>query len=134
MHSSPVVTSEGLPLGLAAIKFWTRKHFKGCNALKRKINPTRVPINKKESLRWLENVKEATAHLGWAAQCLHVGDRQSDIFESEVRGSVGAPADRQGETISRATTYGDPCRRAVNAEGTRKDPVKVTHQPPNRLA
>ena len=44
MHSSLAVTTEGLPLGLSAIKFWTRKKFKGTNALKKKINPTRVPI------------------------------------------------------------------------------------------
>jgi hypothetical protein len=44
MHSSLVVTPEGLPLGISAIKFWTRKEFKGTNALKKKINPTRVPI------------------------------------------------------------------------------------------
>lgn len=44
MHSSLVVTEDGLPLGLAAIKFWTRDKFHGANALKRKINPTRVPI------------------------------------------------------------------------------------------
>ena len=61
MHSSLAVTKEGLPLGLAAIKFWTRKKFKGCNALKKKINPTRVPIEKKESIRWLENVQQSTA-------------------------------------------------------------------------
>jgi hypothetical protein len=36
MHSSLVVTTEGLPLGLAAIKLWTRRHFKGTNALKGK--------------------------------------------------------------------------------------------------
>jgi hypothetical protein len=35
MHSSLVVTPEGLPLGLAAIKFWSRKKFKGANALKK---------------------------------------------------------------------------------------------------
>lgn len=29
MHSSLVVTTDGLPLGLAAVKFWTRKQFKG---------------------------------------------------------------------------------------------------------
>jgi len=29
MHSSLAVTVEGLPLGLVAIKFWTRKRFKG---------------------------------------------------------------------------------------------------------
>jgi hypothetical protein len=28
MHASLVVTLEGLPLGLAAVKFWTRKKFK----------------------------------------------------------------------------------------------------------
>jgi hypothetical protein len=27
------------------VKAWTRKKFKGCNALKKKINPTRVPID-----------------------------------------------------------------------------------------
>ena len=47
MHSSLAVTTDGLPLGIAAAKFWTRKKFKGTNALKRKINPTRVPIEGK---------------------------------------------------------------------------------------
>ena len=60
MHSSLAVTTEGLPLGLAAVKFWTRKKFKGTAALKKKINPTRVPIEKKESIRWLENLKQST--------------------------------------------------------------------------
>ena len=36
MHSSLVVTTAGLPLGLAAVKFWTRKAFKGTNELKRR--------------------------------------------------------------------------------------------------
>jgi hypothetical protein len=47
MHSSLAVTIEGVPLGLAAVKFWTRKKFKGTAALKKKINPTRIPIEKK---------------------------------------------------------------------------------------
>ena len=38
MHSSLVVTTDGLPLGMAAVKFWTRKKFKGTNAVSRKIN------------------------------------------------------------------------------------------------
>jgi Transposase DNA-binding len=81
MHSSLAVTTEGLPLGLAAVKFWTRKKFKGTNALKKKINPTRVPIEKKESIRWLENVQQATELLGDPGRCVHVGDRESDIYE-----------------------------------------------------
>ena len=81
MHSSLVVTTEGLPLGIAAGKFWTRKKFKGCNALKKKINPTRVPIEEKESIRWLENLRQATALLNEPERCIHIGDRESDIFE-----------------------------------------------------
>jgi transposase-like protein/transposase Tn5 family protein len=81
MHSSLAVTIGGLPLGLAAMKFWTRKKFKGCNALKKKINPTRVPIEKKESIRWLENLKQSTALLNDPQRCVHIGDRESDIYE-----------------------------------------------------
>jgi hypothetical protein len=81
MHSSLAVTTEGLPLGLAAIKFWNRDRFKGTNALKKKINPTRVPIEKKESIRWLDNLQQSTALLGDPARCVHIGDRESDIYE-----------------------------------------------------
>ena len=81
MHSSLVVTREGLPLGLAAVKFWTRKKFKGTAALKRKINPTRVPIEQKESFRWLDNLRQSTELLGDPGRCVHIGDRESDIYE-----------------------------------------------------
>jgi hypothetical protein len=81
MHSSLAVTTEGLPLGLTAIKFWSRKKFKGANALKKKINPTRVPIEEKESIRWLENLRQSTTLLNDAARCVHIADRESDIYE-----------------------------------------------------
>ena len=81
MHSSLAVTPEGLPLGLSAIKIWTRDKFKGTSALKKHINPTRVPIEEKESIRWLQNLKESTALLGTAERCIHIGDRESDIYE-----------------------------------------------------
>ena len=81
MHSSLVVTRDGLPLGLAAIKFWTRDKFHGANALKRSINPTRVPIEQKESYRWLENLRQSTALLADPGRIVHIGDRESDIYE-----------------------------------------------------
>jgi hypothetical protein len=81
MHSSLAVTPEGLPLGLSAIKFWTRKKFKGTAALKRKVNPTRIPIECKESIRWLESLRESTQRLGEPERCVHIGDRESDIYE-----------------------------------------------------
>ena len=81
MHASLAVTSEGLPLGLAAIKFWTRKKFKGTNALKGKINNTRIPIEQKESIRWLENLQQSTELFQEPERCVHIGDRESDIYE-----------------------------------------------------
>ncbi|MDR3409482.1 MAG: IS4 family transposase [Formivibrio sp.] len=81
MHSSLAVTIGGLPLGLAAMKFWNRKKFKGCNALKKKINPTRVPIEKKESIRWLENLKQSTSLFNDPQRCVHIGDRESDVYD-----------------------------------------------------
>lgn len=81
MHSSLAVTTDGLPLGLAAVKFWTRKRFKGTNALRKKINPTRVAIECKESIRWIENLKQSTSLLGAPARLVHIADREGDIYE-----------------------------------------------------
>jgi hypothetical protein len=80
MHSSLAITTEGLPLGLAAIKFWTRKKFVGRHALN-KPNPTRVPIEAKESIRWLENLRDSNTLFGDPERCVHIGDRESDIYE-----------------------------------------------------
>lgn len=81
MHSSLAVTLAGTPLGLTAVKFWTRTKFKGTHALRRHINPTRVPIETKESYRWLENLRQSIALVGAPDRCVHVGDRESDIYE-----------------------------------------------------
>jgi hypothetical protein len=81
MHASLAITPEGLPLGLTAAKFWSRSKFKGTAALKRKINPTRVPIEQKESMRWLDNLRLSTELSGAPERCVHIGDRESDIFE-----------------------------------------------------
>lgn len=81
MHASLVVTLEGLPLGLAAAKFWTRDKFTGPAALEKKISPTRMAIAEKESVRWLDSMRQSTALLGRGTRCVHVGDRESDIYE-----------------------------------------------------
>jgi len=87
MHSRLAVTATGQPLGLAAIKFWNRDKFHGANRLKRRINPTRVPSEKKESVRWLENLRPSTVLLNNPRRCVHIGDRESDIYELCCRGA-----------------------------------------------
>jgi hypothetical protein len=120
MHSSLVLTREGVPLGLAAVKFWTRKKFKGTNSLKRSVNPTRIPVEQKESYRWLENMTLSTQLLVEPSRCVHIGDRESDIFELFcaaleasthflVRTCVNRLAGEGGTTISKEME-GEPVR------------------------
>jgi len=131
------VTTDGLPLGLAAMKFWTRSKFKGCNALKKKINPMRVPIEKKESIRWLQNLKQSTALLNAPQRCVHIGDRESDIYElfctaeatrdtfpgANLRRSPG----RGWKTHDRGRDARSACQRAEARPGQRR---KACSEPP----
>jgi hypothetical protein len=124
LHSSLVVTTDGLPLGLAAVKFWTRKAFKGTNARKRKVNPTRVPIEEKESVRWLDNLTQSTQRLDDPGRCVHIGDREADIFELFhaahearthflVRTAVDRLAGRVGTTVAKVM---------------KRQPIRGTHE------
>ena len=81
MHTSLAVTEDGVPLGVTALKVWTRSKFRGTAALKRVVNPTRVPIEGKESVRWLDNLRRSVELLGEPGRLVHVGDRESDIYE-----------------------------------------------------
>ncbi len=81
MHSSLVLTPEGLPLGFSAKKFWNRDKFKGAKSIYRKTNATRIPIEEKESYRWIEGVKNTNKLLGEPHRIVHIGDREADIYD-----------------------------------------------------
>jgi hypothetical protein len=80
-HTSLAVTEDGVPLGITALKVWTRSKFRGTAALKRSVNPTRVPIEGKESIRWLDSLRQSVELLGDPGRCVHVADRESDIYK-----------------------------------------------------
>jgi hypothetical protein len=112
LHSSLALTPGGVPLGLAAVKFWTRKSFKGTNGLRGKVNATRIPIEQKESVRWLDNLTRSAEQLGDPPRCVHVGDREADIYEPFcaardagthvlVRTCVDRLADQGGTTVAK---------------------------------
>jgi hypothetical protein len=109
---------------LAAVKFWSRRAFKGTNARKRRVNPTRVPIEEKESVRWLDNLTRSTRQLGDADRCVHVADREGDIFELFhaahdarthflIRTAVDRLAGRGGTTVAKVM---------------RRQPIRGTHE------
>lgn len=136
MHSSLALTPQGKPLGLTAVKFWNRKKFKRLNRLQHHVNTTRIPIQQKESIRWVENLKQSTPSTD-PSRCVHVGDRGSDIFEFFccaqelgthflVRTCVDRVAGAGGTTISKMMRRG-PIRgmHEVEVFDHRRRPVKI---------
>ncbi len=82
MHASLAVTSEGLPLGLTSARYWSRKVFKNTTQMKRSINPTRVPIEEKESIKWIKNIRASNdAITENPTKLIHIGDREADVYE-----------------------------------------------------
>jgi hypothetical protein len=77
LHSSLAVTLKGLPLGLTAVKFWSRKGFKGRKA-KRKAHNS--PIEEKESVRWLENLRSSTEMIGQPQRLVHMAIRRATFL------------------------------------------------------
>lgn len=120
MHSSLAATADGLPLGLCAIKFWSRQKFKGTNALKKKINPTRVPIEEKESFRWLQNLRQSTALISEPERCVHIGDRESDRLPNCHRSRRQHKTLHQRDNFLREPLPGCRCKEGLSvrhAEG-----------------
>ena len=82
LHPNLVVdTKEMFPIGFSSIIIWNRKwdtpnkHQRGYNSL---------PLEEKESYRWLSSVKTSKEVLKEAEQITIVGDRENDFYEELV--------------------------------------------------
>lgn len=77
-HTAIAVTPEGTPLGILSNRFFSR--------VSESISNTRdyrkTPLNKKESFRWVEGIRSASALAKELshAQVIYVADRESDTF------------------------------------------------------
>lgn len=79
VHDTLAVTPAGLPLGLVDVQCWARD----AQAFGKKHRRKSLPIEQKESYKWLKSV-QAAARV--QARCptttvVSVGDREADIFE-----------------------------------------------------
>jgi hypothetical protein len=81
LHSSLALTEAGVPLGLIDQKLWTRAPSKIGNIIKSGKNMTRIPIEEKESFRWIEAIRNVSKQVSDPSKIIHIGDRESDIFE-----------------------------------------------------
>jgi hypothetical protein len=108
MHTCLAVTTEGLPLGLLDQKIFSRK------LRKKKTNKTKphdyLPIEEKESYRWLEALENTKAVTG-DTKIVTVCDREADLYDFfKCSQNICAPvlvranADR---TINRHSRYAE---------------------------
>src|SRR5262245_19195944 len=77
VHSTLVVTPEGLPLGLLTQKIWARDSYSEHRARERK----NTAIGQKESYRWIEALQETVAWAPASSQVVTLCDREADIYE-----------------------------------------------------
>jgi len=131
MHSSLVLTPEGLPLGFSAKKFWNRDRFKDARALYRRKNATRIPIEEKESYRWLEGVHNSNKLLGDPYRLVHIGDREADIFElfSLAQGEDSNYLVRI--KVNRRTENETKTINSVLKKAKKKGKIKITYHDPD---
>ena len=78
MHTSLITTLTGLPLGIASQEIWVREEeTKQMSASERR----KVPIEEKESNKWLTALSHTVACVPEGTQLISVGDAEADIFE-----------------------------------------------------
>lgn len=79
LHDTMAFTPEGLPLGLLDAQVWARSQ----ESFGKKAQRARLPIEQKESLKWLTSFTAAAAAQRELAQTqvVSVGDREADVYE-----------------------------------------------------
>jgi hypothetical protein len=88
LHHSLAVSVEGLPLGIVTQKIWARGRYQPQTEDQRWAKP----IEEKESIRWLEALRETHQLVPSGTRAITVCDREADMYEFFQEASVlGAP-------------------------------------------
>jgi Transposase DNA-binding/Transposase Tn5 dimerisation domain len=80
MHTSFALGKEGLPLGVLDQQIWARAKKPKAERIKKL---TRIPIEKKESYKWIKSLRQSLEGVSAAqrSKVVTVADREADIFE-----------------------------------------------------
>lgn len=77
LHSSLAVDSNGTPLGLLFQKCWGRKS----EDYGKKYERTKMPIEKRESFKWIESLRGIQQHLPDETMGIVITDREADLYD-----------------------------------------------------
>lgn len=82
LHNTLAVSENAEPLGLFNQYFINRKQLKGENHQdKRKIRHWNSRVDEKESIRWINIVREANRTDFGSSEIVHIADRECDFYE-----------------------------------------------------
>jgi len=94
VHSVLAVSPDGVPCGLLHQQVWSRNK----EDLRTKEERKKLPIEEKESYRWLESVEATKNAVSSETHIITVADREADIFELFV-----LPRPKNMDLLIRAT-------------------------------
>ena len=78
VHSSLMVSTQGVPLGISDLQIWTREPTKKKKQAQKKIKKS---IGQKESKRWLRGLVDAELAVSSNTKVVTITDREGDIYE-----------------------------------------------------
>jgi hypothetical protein len=83
MHSTFVVNTEGLPLGIADQKIYSRpRPAEPVDPTPKRYRNAKLPIEKKDSYRWLESLENTCANLSdIQGRVVTICDREADMYD-----------------------------------------------------
>jgi Transposase DNA-binding/Transposase Tn5 dimerisation domain len=121
LHPLHAFTPDGTPLGTLYAQTWVREDEVVCASLSRAERAS-IPIEEKESYRWIEMLRRAReeALRCPSTQWVCVADSEADIYELLIEGMVEP---RRVDWIVRACQ-----NRALMAEKCRPDAEKYVHE------
>ena len=89
LHTLHAITPDGTPLGTLDAKAWTRDRAKPTNSKRTRAERAAVPIEEKESFRWLQMQRALQRETETCpdTQVIGLGDSEADIYEVLAEGS-----------------------------------------------
>lgn len=147
MHTTLATTPEGLPLGMLDQKISSRKPVpEEIKELKKKSHGNAIPIESKESIRWLDSFQESCKHFNAKnTRVVTICDREGDMYDFfELAHRIGAPVlvrASQDRAINKVKRYSKkkseklwsvvekfPCQGTISIE------VPARNNKPSRVA
>ncbi len=83
MHTTLGITTEGLPLGILDQNIFSREEIPlEKRELKKRSHNIALPIEEKESIRWLDSMRKTISHFkGQKKKIVTIADREADIYD-----------------------------------------------------